>query len=410
MSSNSNSWDSKTLFHRFSILAVSLVITIGTAISPALPAMAKTFSNYPVSLVNTVATIQQVPAFIVLLFSASISRKLGMKNCIGLGLLIMGISGVIPAFIPNLWVILVSRAVFGIGIGLLNSLAITMVNLFYDGADRSQMLGNRSSFEQVGLCIMNIAIGLLLNISWQFSFLAYIVIFAVLALFWFIVPPFTDNSNVQVNQANPQDSAKQRVNFKVIAAGVICCLLTMGMAAVSILTPSIVVNAKMGTATDASFVITIFTLTSMVMGFLFGKIFKLIKRFVFSAGMLFLSIGMLLMNGAHTFPMLIVSVMVIGCAFPLAGNYLFNLMEVAAPKGSNALANSVLLVGCNIGTAVSPTVISALGSVSPFKGEMPGIGLFGALIIALMIILIIFQIISHTPNVSNKRNKYTIHQ
>ena len=172
MSDNQSNWDPETGLHRFRILAVSLVITAGTAISPALPTMQLTFSSYPTTLVNMVATIQQVPAFIVLLFSSQLASKYGIKRIVGIGMLLMGIAGVAPALLSNIWLVLLARLIFGIGIGMTNSLAITLINLYYDGGDQAQMLGERSAFEPIGVCVINLLAGLLLSISWQASFLA----------------------------------------------------------------------------------------------------------------------------------------------------------------------------------------------------------------------------------------------
>ncbi|MBW1606136.1 MFS transporter [Lactobacillus sp. Sy-1] len=389
MATNNNDWNAKTWFHRFSILAVSLVITTGTAISPALPAMQKTFSDYSPTLVNMVATIQQIPAFIVLLMSAPLAKRFGIKQMIGLGILLMGISGVVPAFVPNLWFILGSRIIFGIGIGLINSLAITIINIFYGGDDQAQMLGNRNSFETIGLCIVNILVGQLLNISWQVSFLSYFFILVILVIFWKVVPDI--KSTETVDQDGNQTHAQ--VNFAVILAGVFCAVMTMGLATVSVMTPTIVVNGKLGSATDASFVITIFTIASMLMGFLFGQFFKIFRRFVLPLGLLVFTIGLSIMNFAPNLVILTIGVVIIGGAYPLAGTYVFNLMDTVAPKNSNALANSILLVGCNVGTAISPIVMGFLNQISPVSGAQPGIGLFSILIAILMVIIFSFQLV-----------------
>ncbi|UQS87113.1 MFS transporter [Nicoliella spurrieriana] len=354
--------------------------------------MEKTFSNYPASLVDMIATIQQIPAFIVLLFSSSISKKIGMKNSIGIGLILMGVSGVLPSIIPNLWVILGLRIVFGIGIGLFNSLVITIIDDFYEGHDKSQMLGIRSSFEQIGICIINILVGLLLSISWQASFLSYSMAFLVLVIFWSIVPNVNHEENDNDAQNKSADHPKAKINSRVIGAAIMCSFMTMGMAIVSVLVPSIVVTLKIGTAQDGSFIITLFTLVSMVMGFLFGGFVKVLGKFVYPLGLLCLSVGTILLNYSDSLPMIIVSIAIIGCTFPLAGNYLFSLIDVIAPANSTALANSILLVGCNMGTAFSPLIVKFLGSFSPMGGKQPGIGLFGGIIGALLIAAIVVQI------------------
>ncbi|CAK1228174.1 MFS family (AraJ) [Fructobacillus fructosus] len=386
MSDNQSNWDPKTGLHRFWILAVSLVITSGTAISPALPTMQLTFSSYPTTLVNMVATIQQVPAFIVLLFSSQLASKYGIKRIVGIGMLLMGIAGVAPALLSNIWLVLLARLIFGIGIGMTNSLAITLINLYYDGGDQAQMLGERSAFEPIGVCVINLLAGLFLSISWQASFLAYAFIFVVLVGFWKVVPEY------HFSRQEKRGSDRVKLSWPIVWSAVFCGTLTVGMAIVNVLTPSVVVANHMGDGTTASFIITIYTIGSMVMGFLFGAIFKAFKRYVLLAGLLCMGLGTLLMNSADNVYTLTIAVVIIGFAYPLSGTYIFNTIDNRIPKEADGLANSILLVGCNVGTAFAPAIVSFLGIFSPFNGQNPGIGMYGLLILIMTVVFFLLMI------------------
>ncbi|WP_338351904.1 hypothetical protein [Fructobacillus tropaeoli] len=80
MPNTQSHWDPKTLNHRFWILAVSLSIATGKGIAPALPALQKAFSDYPATMINLLATIPQIPALIVLLFSGQLANRFGIKK------------------------------------------------------------------------------------------------------------------------------------------------------------------------------------------------------------------------------------------------------------------------------------------------------------------------------------------
>ncbi len=80
------------------VLSVSVMITTGTAISSALPEMAKSFPNISVSQIDMIATIQQFSVMITLLLSGFISKKLGIKRTITIGLILTGVAGVFPFF------------------------------------------------------------------------------------------------------------------------------------------------------------------------------------------------------------------------------------------------------------------------------------------------------------------------
>ncbi|MFC4760450.1 MFS transporter [Fructobacillus durionis] len=385
MSKKNKTWDPKKVSHRFWILAVSLVITSGTAISPALPAMHDEFLNYPTTLIDMVATIQQIPAFIVLLFSSRLANRFGIKKIVLIGMVLMGVAGVAPVMMDNIWLILLARIIFGIGIGMTNSLAITLVNLYYEGDDQAQMLGDRSAFEPIGVCVINLLAGFLLNISWQASFLAYAFIFIVLLGFWKVVPEY------QMPKKGKKKS-KSKLSWEIVWPALFCGFLTIGMAIVNVLTPSVVVMNDIGNGTTASLIITGYTIASMLMGFLFGATFKAIKKYVLVAGLLCMSVGTILMNFASDIWSLSLAVGIIGLAYPLAGTYIFDMVDSHVAKVEDGLANSILLVGCNMGTAFAPAIVSFLEGFSSFGGSQPGIGVYGVitavLTVATLLVLI----------------------
>ncbi|MBS9338091.1 MFS transporter [Fructobacillus sp. M2-14] len=383
MSKSRQKWDPKTATHRFWILAVSLIITSGTAISPALPAMQKAFAGYPSTLVNMVATIQQVPAFIVLIFSSQLANRFGIKKIVSIGMLLMGISGVAPALLSNIWLVLLCRIIFGIGIGMTNSLAYTLINMYYEGDDQAQMLGERSAFEPIGICIINLLAGFLLNVSWQAAFLAYGLIFIVFLGFTKVVPEY------HMSKKEQKKAAKPKLSWPIVWSAVFCCALTIGMAIVNVLTPSVVVANHMGNGTTASYIITGYTLASMVAGFMFGAFFKALRRYVLLAGLACMVVGTLMMNFASNIGLLLVAVAIIGFAYPLAGTYVFDTIDSRIPKEADGLANSILLIGCNVGTAFAPAIVSFLGNFSPVSGVNPGIGMYGLLILILAIVVTI---------------------
>ncbi|MCO0832302.1 MFS transporter [Fructobacillus sp. W13] len=383
MSQSGQKWDPKAASHRFWILAVSLVITSGMAISPALPAMQKAFAGYPSTLVNMVATIQQVPAFIVLIFSSKLAARYGIKKIVSIGMLLMGFSGIAPAILSNIWLVLLCRIIFGIGIGMTNSLAFTLINMYYEGDDQAQMLGERSAFEPVGICIINLLAGFLVNISWQASFLAYGFILLVFLGFYKVVPEY------HMPKKEQKKAGKAKLSWPIIWSAVFCGSLTIGMAIVNVLTPSVVVANHMGNGTTASFIITAYTLASMLMGFLFGSFFKALRRYVLLAGLACMVVGTLMMNYATNIGILVVAVAIIGFAYPLAGTYVFNTIDNRIPKEADGLANSILLIGCNVGTAFAPAIVSFLGFFSPMGGVNPGIGLYGVLVLIMAIIIAI---------------------
>ncbi|XIF19981.1 MAG: MFS transporter [Acetilactobacillus jinshanensis] len=151
-----------------------------------------------------ISTIQQLSALITLFLSIWIARKIGMKKTIGIGIFMTAIFGIMPAFSQNFTFILIARFAWGIGLGLLNSLAIDAINIYFRHREslRIKMSGYRTAMEPFGQCILDIMMGLLVMINWQVSFLAYGLIFLIFIYFWKCFPK-TNNQAIKCSHKTP---------------------------------------------------------------------------------------------------------------------------------------------------------------------------------------------------------------
>lgn len=156
------SLNTKSILFKFTILSVSLILVTGTSVSPALPLMGKDLGVSQTGI-NLVGTIPQAFVLIFLLLSPMISKKIGIKKSILLGLACIAVSGLGPILSSNYWLILVSRMLLGSGMGMFNSLVITIINRFYNGDEESKMLGYRGACEQVGATVATLLVGFLLS-------------------------------------------------------------------------------------------------------------------------------------------------------------------------------------------------------------------------------------------------------
>ncbi|MCT4376527.1 MFS transporter [Leuconostoc suionicum] len=363
------------------ILSVSIMITTGTAISSALPEMAKSFPNISVAKIDMIATIQQFSVMVTLLLSGIISKKIGIKKTISIGLILTGVAGVFPLFSHNFSLILISRLIVGCGIGLFNSLAITIMDLFYEDPTRSEMLGFRSATEQIGVSILNIIVGMLVLINWHASFLIYLLAFPLLAFFLKVVPepPIPETNS----------DKKQRINVSVIIMTLLLALMVACSTSVVIQIPNIVVTDLSKTGAVSSLIISVNTLMGMITGIFFGRVYGFVKKFVLPIGIIFMAIGSLVIVSYHSVLGATIGAIICGISYPLVGSYIFSLVNVIAPEGSETLANSTLLIGANLGSFSTPFFLSELGKLNSLTTQAgPFLTIFWLLIILTVIILI----------------------
>ena len=135
------------------LLSLNIVEQAASVINATIPGMAKSFPNEALVNIELVTTVVSIFVTIFVLVSGVIVKWIGQKRTAILGLLIASVSSIIPAIINNFTAILISRAILGIGIGLANPLAISLIGVFFYGDQRAKLMGWRSAIAGTVTCI-----------------------------------------------------------------------------------------------------------------------------------------------------------------------------------------------------------------------------------------------------------------
>lgn len=339
---------------QFALLSASLLVGSAAAINANIPAMAQHFKDVPLSMVEMLTTIPSLFLMISVFISTFIAKRLGYKQTIMLGLAIVMISGLIPLWIDNFIMILMSRGALGFGIGLFNSLLVSMINYFYEPQMRSSMYGLQSAFEGAGAIFITFLAGQLLKINWQAPFIAYGIAIPVFFIYLKYVPKvetkdMEENTELQTQQANQKNSSFLPVLSYVILIFIAAMLyMIMGIKIASLMN-----EVGYGTASDASFVIIVLSLGGISAGLFFGKILKILKQYTTTIGLLLLSLAMLILGMSQHLIMTFIGGFLIGFGFKIFMPSLIDKINNSNIPHKN-LATSLLLVGFNLGVFISP--------------------------------------------------------
>ncbi|MDF2313330.1 MFS transporter [Lactiplantibacillus pentosus] len=131
----------KNILIIIALLSLNIVEQAASVITATIPGMAKTFTNVSLVNIELITTVVSIFVTVFVLISGVIVKKIGQKQTAVLGLAIAAISSIIPAFSNSFTLIMVSRAVLGIGIGLANPLAISLIGVFFYGDQLLPALG-----------------------------------------------------------------------------------------------------------------------------------------------------------------------------------------------------------------------------------------------------------------------------
>lgn len=185
------------------LLSVGFITAATNAIAGNIPAITKSFPNTPLYIIELITTIPSLTTMLAILCSGFISLKIGHKNTILVGSLLCGIGGTIPYFFQDIIIMLLTRAIFGFGVGCITAMLLNLIIYFFDGKVKSQMIGLQGSIGGLGSFITTFIAGKLLVFGWNVSFLTYFIGFIVFVIIFIFVPPVKD---IQDNKAENKEN------------------------------------------------------------------------------------------------------------------------------------------------------------------------------------------------------------
>lgn len=368
------------------ILALSLILTSALSVSSCLPEMLKAFPDYSRSSVELLMSVSAFPMIIMNAASPIILKFFNERAMITTGLLIYGIAGLVPLFFQSFPLIFLSRILMGVGLGLLNTKAVSMIGERFTGSLRQRLQGVRCSMETLGQATLTLIAGQLLGIKWNYAFLIYVVGFVILWLYLTFVPePAAMKGHI---------TAADRKNYKMtqkewmviiqnaILGGIIVCSSVSN----SLRIASYVTEKGLGTDVNGATILSIATFAGFLGGLVFGNLMKLLKKNMLPFSLLLGAIGFATIAFADHLIVVAIGASVCGFAVTSCTSFIFNRLSTRLPVEALDTGNAVVLVGCNLGSFITPFVLSAVNVVSTDLS----VGFLAFAILYLMISIVVF--------------------
>ena len=259
---------------KIALLSVCIVSASLNAITANIPEMAKTFSDVPLYKVELLTTIPSLFQMIGVLGGRTIAKAAGYKKTMIMGLLFCGIGGILPVFIPEFTLIMITRCLFGIGAGLIMSTILTLILHFFDGKTRSTMIGLNGGISGLGSAVTTFAAGLLAVRGWNISFAVYFVAVPVILLFSWIVPDVRHSEHGSVT-----DRAENKPAFiKLLGLGLLMFVSCLFATIYVIKASTLITESGFGTAAGGSYAITCISVGSIIAGLTYGRIRAMLDK------------------------------------------------------------------------------------------------------------------------------------
>lgn len=352
------------ILEKMSLLGLSLLLISAFSISTALPPMLDYYSpSFSAAQVELLVSVPSFSVVAMLLLNSFIDKWLSDRQLIVTGLLLLSSAGIFPFFVQAYPLVLLSRIAFGMGIGLINAKAIAIISQRYQGKERVQMLGIRGSMELIGGASCSLLVGQLLKIHWTFAFLIYGFGFVILIMYLLFVPSMEQVEKKQITKR------KQVLNKKdldmilgmALLAGFVICINS----SISLRVPLFQVAGKTIESGQSALVLSLEQGIGIVAGLSFASLIGHFKNRLLLIVMFLLAVCLFGMSVASNLPILILSSVGVGFFYSIILTIIFNRLSESIARNLLNKATAYVLLGCNLGSALSPYVLKLLALISP---------------------------------------------
>ena len=352
------------ILEKISLLGLSLLLISAFSISTALPPMLDYYSpTYSAAQVELLVSVPSFSVVAMLLLNSFIDKWLSDRQLIVTGLLLLSSAGIFPFFVQAYPLVLLSRIAFGMGIGLINAKAIAIISQRYQGKERVQMLGIRGSMELIGGASCSLLVGQLLKIHWTLAFLIYGFGFIILAMYLLFVPPMeqTEKKEAQKSKQGLDKKDLAMILGMALLAGFVICINS----SISLRVPLFQIDGKTIASGQSALVLSLEQGIGIVAGLSFASLIGHIKHRLLPMALFCLSTCLLGISLANNLLILILFSVGVGFFYNIVLTIIFNRLSERVTRNLLNKATAYVLLGCNLGSAVSPYVLKLLALVSP---------------------------------------------
>lgn len=334
-----------------SIASISFIQGLQYCVAPVLEQIQKHYSGIHVSLIQMLITAPALLAMAVAVISGWLAVKISKKKLLMFAGFLAGILGFVPFLADHFWLLLASRTLYGVALGLATALNTAVVADFFEGEDRVAAMGIQAASVGAGMVVITTVGGMLGTGGFTRAYFINVIGFAAMILIAVCLP---DTGSAQISQAK-----KIRLNKRVFQISAFGFLETLFLITFTTNIAMHLSGALKGDSQVSGLLTGVFSGSQIAVGLILWRITKVTGKFTLSAAMLsFCAGGMLLI----LFPsnIILLTAGALFCGFSQGIFMPTAMVEVADSVEPSAAAMGAACFTCTmcLGQLVSPTVLN----------------------------------------------------
>lgn len=352
------------------VLAVLTAYFINAIAGLVNPAIASLAAAYPDASLNTIMLVSTLPMLFAIptnFLAGPCVNKIGVKNVMIIGLIIFIISSVVPftmrtSFTP----ILVTRAINGLGYGLISPVTPMLVNAYIEPERRSSILGIGQSVTQGFGIALSAVVGIVASRTVYNIWLINLVMCIPLVLGLLLpnkAPVWEEAAQAAAAQADaPVEKQKMPgIVWVVVVLGFIWFVFSYP--AFLYLSP-LILGKGVGDAATAGFVQTMFNVGGVVSGLIFAKVLGAVKKRIIAVGLFLLVINYLLLAFSNAVPLYYAANFIGGVGYSIVYVGFITVLSMNTAPNVFSTAWGIVSAFLNFGAFASSYVVSFIARIA----------------------------------------------
>ena len=346
------------------ILSLFCCMSEFAILTPSIAAFSHHFADTPVTtimLANSVTGIVSVPVSIAV---GAILHKIGFKRAALIGIFVMTVGGAFPFLLPDITdysIVIGSRIIVGLGLGIMFPVGNASIIAFFEGEQRSRLLGWGITIQFVFNLVYTTVAGFLTEIGWNYSFLAYLIGFIpfVLALIWMPEAKPLVEAAAERERLARKNQPKEKIpnaiwGYALFALATWTCVVT-----VQVVTSTILDVRGLAGPAEAALVINCCGIGTILCGLLFPYLIRLFGTRLFGVTAALVVVGIIPCLLAQSPIVYAIGVFIFG----FGGSAFFTAAQNAtgniAPKSRIPFVSGIMTSMMNLGPFIGPYLFAA---------------------------------------------------
>ncbi|WP_209123820.1 MFS transporter [Alkalihalobacillus sp. BA299] len=342
---------------KIAILSVSLLtVMAGAAVSPALADIALAFPESNETTIKLILTLPSVMIIPFIFVSSYLTTRFSKKSILFIGILFYLIGGIGGGLVSTIELLLLCRAILGIGVGLMMPISTSLVADFFDGEERTATMGQVSAANNLGGVGLFLMSGVLAAISWRVAFFVYILALVSAIIVYFHLPKTKSDGA-------PSGNFVIGVPKKIYGFGLSALFIVLIFFAIPVNMALYMQQEGIGSSQLAGVIISVGTMAGFIAGLLLARIRRLLQNYFTGIQLLIMAIGFFTLSFSNHLIIIALGVGITGYGFGSILPTVFDQVTREVPRSETVQAMAIVTSMLFLGQFISPLVLDGIGMV-----------------------------------------------